>query len=134
MPKNLLVQKSSISGKGVFAARDYRKGEVVVKWDLSKIISKSQAKKLSEEDKKFLVKHNGKYILMQAPAKFVNHSCDANTMAQNFCYVAKRDIKIGEEITTDYSETMSENDSFDCKCKSPNCKKKIVPKSQALAP
>jgi len=134
MPKNLIVQKSPISGKGVFAARDYRAGEVVVRWDLSKTISKSQTKKLSDEDKRFLVKYGGRYILMQPPAKFVNHSCDANTTVQNFCDVAKRNIKAGKEITTDYSETMTENDSLDCKCKSINCRKRILPKTQELAP
>ena len=53
---------------------------------------------------------------MQKPERFVNHSCDANTTAKNFCDIAKRNISKGEEITGDYSEELPPNTYMECKC------------------
>ncbi len=60
---------------------------------------------------------------MQSPERFVNHSCDANTSVKNKCDIASRDIKKGEEITSDYSNQGVE--LFKCCCGSKNCKKII---------
>lgn len=61
---------------------------------------------------------------MQAPEKYVNHSCEPNTTAKGFCDVAIRNIKKGEEITGNYEETAG-GASFKCSCGSTNCKKII---------
>lgn len=63
---------------------------------------------------------------MQSPEKYVNHSCNANTYSDNFCDIAKRDIKEGEEITADYSKDMLTNDFMKCNCESKDCKKIIT--------
>jgi len=120
---NIIVKKSKIEGKGVFAARDFKKGEIVIKWDISHTLSKSEVEKLSKEEKKYVSFLDGKYILMQPPATYVNHSCDANTYSKNFCDVAKRDIKKGEEITGDYSENETPGFSMKCHCGSKKCRK-----------
>ncbi len=111
---DVIVKKSKIRGLGVFAGKGFKKGEVVVKWDISDKITKKEYD--SSKDKKYLVKIGRNYIRMKAPAKYVNHSCAPNTTVKNFCDVAKKDIKKGEEITGSYSET----GQIDFKC---NCKK-----------
>jgi len=103
---DIVVKKSKISGFGVFAARPFKKGEVVLGWNLSHQLSEAEARVLPEKLKHFLTFSGGKIILMQEPERFVNHSCEANTHAKNFADVASRDIQKGEEVTADYGEEL----------------------------
>jgi SET domain-containing protein len=121
---DIIVKKSKIHKKGVFANRDFKKGEVVLKWK-PKILRKSEIKKLSAEEKHYVYQdENTNYFLMQIPEKYVNHSCDANTKVGNQCDITIRDIKKGEEITSDYGEEGSFI-SFKCECGSKNCRGRI---------
>ena len=121
---DVIVKRSEIHGKGVFAARDFRKGEIVIRWDISHRISKKQYERLSRKDKGY-VAHIGRiYILQQSPAKYVNHSCNHNTYVRKSCDVAKRNIKKGEEITANYGDD-TENLNMKCSCGSKNCRKII---------
>ena len=122
---DVIAKKSKIEGLGVFASRNFKKGEVVIKWDISHQLTSAEVKKLPESQKRYVAFLDGKYILMQSPARYVNHSCDANTYTDNFCDVAKRDIKKGEEITSDYSETETPGFEMKCNCGSKNCRKII---------
>ena len=119
------VQKSPIEGQGVFAARTFKIGEVVLRWDTSHQLNKETVEKMTEEEKKYVSCVDGKYILMQEPERYVNHSCQPNTRVENFCDVAIRDIAIGEEITGDYLDNAPPNTYMKCFCGRPNCKKII---------
>ncbi len=125
MNKDIIIKKSKIHGKGVFALRDFKKGEVVIKWNISHMLTPEQVEKLPTSEKKYVSFSGGKYILMQSPAKYTNHLCDANIYVDNFCYVAKRDIKKGEEIGEDYSEDETPGFRMKCNCGSKNCRKII---------
>ncbi len=101
---DVIIKKSKIHGKGVFANRDFRKGETVIKWDLSTILTKEEVDKLPKKEKRYVsILKDDRYVLHQTPARYVNHSCDPNTYTKNNKDVASRDISKGEEITTDYS-------------------------------
>ena len=132
MNKNIIVKESPIQGKGVFAGRDYRKGEIVLIWDLTNQITEEQYKRLPEDEKQYVAAYQGRYIVQQAPAKFVNHSCDANTYVKNFCDIAKRDIKEGEEITSDYREDSGSDLDMECHCGNPKCTGRITNTNQAF--
>ncbi|MBI4164081.1 MAG: SET domain-containing protein, partial [Candidatus Aenigmarchaeota archaeon] len=95
---NVIVKGSEIDGKGVFAARDFKRGEVVLDWSDSPILTPEQAEKISEEDKKYIYYNGDKRVLVRPPARFVNHSCDPNTFIRDFFGIAKKDIKKGDEI------------------------------------
>lgn len=116
---DVVIKKSKIQGKGIFANKDFKKGEVVLKWNPKKLTIK-EVNKLTEKQKHYLEKEGNDYFLMQSPEKYVNRSCDANTTIRNQCDVAIRNIKKGEEITSDY-----ENNNFKCKCGAKNCLDKI---------
>jgi SET domain-containing protein len=116
--KDIVIMKSKIQGKGVFAARDFKKGEVIIKWDASDKINKKEYD--SAKDKTYLSKVGKIYLRMKAPAKYVNNSCNPNTKVKNFCDVTIRDIKKGEEITGNYADDTGGID-FKCNCK--KCKK-----------
>ena len=123
--QDVVVKRSKINGYGVFAARDFKKGEIVIKWDISHQLNKKDVDKLSNKDKKYIAYYKKKYILNQRPAKYVNHSCKANTYIKNFCDVAKRNIKKGEEITGNYSEDKHSGFEMKCTCGNKNCRKTI---------
>jgi hypothetical protein len=122
MARDISIMKSKIEGKGIFACRDFKKGEIVLKRDISHQLSSEEVKKIPETEKRYIAYFKKKLILMQSPAKYVNHSCDSNTYVDNFCDVAKRHIKTGDEITADYSETMRPGEFMKCNCGSKNCR------------
>ena len=122
----VIVRGSNIEGKGVFASYNFKKGEVVLRWDISQILSKEAVDKMSDKEKKYISLLNNKHVVMQEPERYVNHSCDANTIVKNFCDIAIKDISIGEEVTSDYSKAGLPLDTYmKCNCKSKNCKKVI---------
>lgn len=127
--KDWVIKKSKIHGKGVFAARDFKKGEVVLRWDLSNRIKKKDIIKLPEQIRKNIYYYRGKYIIPTSPGKYFNHSCNANTFAKNACDIARRNIKKGEEITVNYSNETIIDLKMKCKCGSKNCKNMIQGKS-----
>ncbi len=103
--KDLVIKKSKIGqfDKGVFAKRDFKKGEIVVEYRDLKPLSKKEFMSLSEKEKQFTHEHWGVLYLYPSPARYVNHSSNPNT-SQNLkdrYDLAIRDIKKGEEITTD---------------------------------
>jgi hypothetical protein len=127
MSEDVFVGKSRIHGMGVFSLRDFKKGEVVLKWDTSHKLSKDDIEKITNDEKPYVVYVEDKYFLLQPPERFINHSCDANTEVIDFSDVCKRDIKKGEEITGDYSEDGVPGMRMKCCCGSKNCRKSISP-------
>ena len=100
----IVIKKSKIGqfDRGVFANRDFKKGEVVIKYKL-KPLTHQEFQKLPDAEKKFTHKHHEVIYLYSSPERYVNHSSNPNT-CQNLkdrCDIAIRVIKKGEEITTD---------------------------------
>jgi len=61
---NVVVKESKIEGKGVFASHNFKKGEIVLQWDISHTLSKGEVDKISEEEKgKSIAFLNNKYII-----------------------------------------------------------------------
>jgi len=117
---DVIVKKSKINKKGVFANKNFKKGEVVLEWH-PKTLKESEVRKMPADKRHYVYKSADKYFLMQSPEKYVNHSCDANTEARNGRDIAVRDIKKGEEITSDYTKQGSST-SFICTCGSHKCR------------
>jgi uncharacterized protein len=123
--KDVILKKSGIDKKGVFAARDFKKGETVMAWHPIKIMSKEEADGLPESEKHFVSNYSeGQYILQSEPERYVNHSCSPSTKVKGMADVAARNIKKGEEITSDYSDG-GLMIHFKCNCGSKNCRKYI---------
>lgn len=119
---NVEVRKSSIHGLGLYALRDFRAGEVVLRWSLSRIISKDELDSLPEDERKYTHPFDAERLLIvQSPERYVNHSCDNNTEVRNFCDVALRNIASGEEVTSNYSTDESDS-KFNCSCGAENCR------------
>ncbi|HEV2402631.1 MAG TPA: SET domain-containing protein-lysine N-methyltransferase [Candidatus Saccharimonadales bacterium] len=101
--ENLTLGPGHMSGKGLYAARPFKKGEIVLTIDL-KPISFKELKELPPED--YLAAHNlnGQIYLFEGGlARYINHSEHPNVRNdhEQQADVALRDITAGELITVD---------------------------------
>lgn len=96
------IGKGIMSGKGLYAARDFKKGEVVIKYEL-KPLTFVEFKALSPEDYAATHNVNGQIYLYPEPARYASHSENPNTRNdhERRVDIALRDIKKGELITVD---------------------------------
>lgn len=102
MKKHIIIGKGNLAGKGVYAAKDFKKDEVVIKYNL-KPLTKQEFKNLLESEKEFVHTHQGIIYLYSEPERYVNHSEKPNTyqdLTKRYD-IALRDIRKGEMITTD---------------------------------
>jgi uncharacterized protein len=54
---------------------------------------------------------------------FINHSCEPNVgFAGSTVLVAMRDIRTGEELTTDYALFDDHDETMECRCGTPSCR------------
>lgn len=99
---DVIIGKGKLAGKGVYANRDFKKGEVVMKYHL-KPLTTEEYNKLPKSEKMFTHTHWGQIYLYLEPDRYVNHSDTPNTYQDlvNKCDIARRDIKKGEMITCD---------------------------------
>lgn len=99
---DVFIGKGKLAGKAVYAARDFKKGEVVIPYHLKKL-TKEDYKHLPETEKIFVHSHHGHMFLYQESERYVNHSKSPNTYQDHTkkADIAIRDIKKGEMITTD---------------------------------
>jgi predicted enzyme related to lactoylglutathione lyase len=100
---DLTTGEGQMNGKGLYAAREFKKGEVVLKVEL-KPISFKELKSLSADE--YLAAHNinGQiYIFGGGLARYVNHSDSPNVVLdlEQGADIALRDITVGEKITAD---------------------------------
>lgn len=127
MIQNVIVKNSKIQGRGVYTSKNFKTGEIVLEIDDSHVVTdpNTLTKEQNEYDCDYLA--NGKVILMQEPEKFINHSCDPSTYVKTIDGIRKvivmHDIKIGDEITFDYSINGDNEGTFPCHCESTNCRK-----------
>jgi SET domain-containing protein len=134
--KVLVLQKSKIHGIGVFAIRNFNRGEMVLLIDDSDPVP--DRSKLTPEQTihvDVFIDKDGKekVVFMKSPEKYINTSCDPNLYSKTDMEsgirraYAFRDIHDGEEITWDYALNSWEEWDIpaECNCGSSNCRKII---------
>lgn len=122
---DLYTKNTPNKGRGIFALKPFKKGDIVLDWnEENKDISKEDLNKLPEDEKKYVAQFNEKIILIAPPGRYINHSCNPNIKNENGKDYAIRDIEKDEEITGDY-EDGGTGLSFECKCGALNCRKII---------
>ncbi len=121
------VRASSIEGLGVFAARSFRAGERIRPINVVREITPTAPLR---EDLGERADHcdypDGKVVLLGAPDRYINHSCDPNAYV---CYegeqpflMAKRDIAEGQEVTCDYNINITAGTAWPCHCGAARCR------------
>ena len=102
MTRSLEVKKSKIDGKGVFAARSFKKGDIVLRWK-PLLLKKEEFERISNIEKPFVAQIGRTFYHLPSPIRYVNHSCEPNTQPLKLGIdIATRNIRKGEEITSDY--------------------------------
>lgn len=98
----VLVGEGNLDGKGVYAARNFAEGEIVIQYNLT-LLTDADYVRLPNEERMFVHKHKDKLYLYGEPERYVNHSERPNTHQdlKKQQDIALRDIKKGEAITTD---------------------------------
>jgi len=129
------VRPSAIHGKGLFAIRRIKKGEIVaVKGGYifdRRTLHKTQ-KSVGPAEIQIA---DGLYIGLYSKAQrkggmiFSNHSCEPTIGVRGqIVFVALRDIKAGEELTHDWATTDDDTYKLKCNCGAATCRKTITGK------
>jgi len=135
----IVIKKSGIHNKGVFARLDIRKGTRVIEYAGEKITTKEGDKRSdihADKHKKnqangavYIFELNKKYDIDGSvwwnTAKFINHSCDPNCETDiikgKIWIIAIKDIKKGQEISYDYAYDLEDWHEHPCRCGATNC-------------
>ena len=138
--RKIQVKKSGVHGKGVFAARDIVKGEIIIEY-VGEIISAQEAEDRHphdpndpnhtfyfqvDDDKVIDALHGGN------SARWINHCCTPNckpeVIEDRVFIKAKKDISAGSELNYDYGLIIDEpitkklKAQYPCWCGSPKCR------------
>lgn len=99
---SVVIGKGTMSGKGLYAARDFKKNEVVIRYTLTPITFE-ELKALSPDDYAASHNVNGQLYIYSEPARYVSHSENPNVRNDHRLRadIALRDIEEGELITVD---------------------------------
>lgn len=116
-----------MAGRGVFAERAISRGEVILKIQ-GPVHSGEELDRIGYRPGYPLQIDRDRYMLVDEPFVFCNHSCDPNAgITADLQLVASRDITAQEEICFDYSSTMLEDNSWtmECGCKTAHCRGRV---------
>lgn len=144
MNDDFVIKDTGKYGSGVYANREFKKGETVYVLSGEIVTFEESIRRIHEGLEKqtdSLQVDLEKDMDLDDFSRIFNHSCDPNTGIRGISELfALRDIKIGDQITYDYSVTIGPNIpdslwSMDCHCGSKNCRKVLhnimsIPKEQ----
>jgi len=127
----LYISDSRLGGKGTFTRAPIKKG-TYLKTLSGEIINLDEVWKRIESGQENyddpLQIGKDLFIDLDEPSRQINHSCDPNCCLKGRSELfAIKDIKAGDELTYDYSTTVSKNVptevwSMNCICGSKNCR------------
>jgi len=127
---DIIVKKTRRKGRGIFANRNFKKGEKILDMK-GKILARKKLKKLGRYASVHHLPLNEKICIGPSHGldDLINHSCNPNAgikiHGRRAFLMTIRNIKRGEEITCDYS-TITDNDwKMKCSCGCKNCRKTI---------
>lgn len=133
-PKTKKGLPSKIHGKGFFATDFIKKDEVVaIKKGINMTKEEMTQSKLGGgvglqiADNLYISPSNIEDF--SRSMIYINYSCNPNLgMQGNDTVVAFRDISPGEELVLDYAMLVNDDSSFECDCKSKDCRKTVTGK------
>jgi SET domain-containing protein len=141
-----VVRRSGIHGRGVFAARQIRKGTRIVEYTGERITNAEADRRYDDTKMKrhhtFLFTLDSRTVIDGAidtgggDASYINHSCEPNCEAvitgKKIFIHALHTIAPGTELAYDYKyERTGKNDAelekfYVCKCGAPSCRGSIM--------
>ena len=127
LPK-IEVKQSKIHGLGLYASQDIKKNVLIAEYKGDMISNDEADRRSIDEDNPFIMCFDDDSCIdgdcKENLARFVNHCCDANVTFEvkekKMWCIAMRDIKKGEELTTDYE--MDCHELLPCNCGTDKCR------------
>jgi SET domain-containing protein len=131
-PKARKGEPSAIEGRGLTAVAPIASGEIVAIKG-GHIVTTAELAELSDRLRNSEVQiADGFHLVALEDAEyepvmlFINHSCEPNVgFAGNIVLVAMRDIRDGEELTTDYALFDDYDGAMECSCGTASCRGSI---------
>lgn len=132
-PKTEVRNDKSIQGKGFFAKRAIKKGEIVF-IKSGHIVDGQTAKKLEGRLGEYCLQIEDNFFVcptddeeVKSTTIYINHSCQPNVgAAGQISFIALRDISAGEELCADYAMTTARPYSLKCSCGTNDCRRIIT--------
>jgi SET domain-containing protein len=122
----VIFRPSPIHGLGIFAARDFKAGERILRRDDSRLVTSEDPLREGELESHCDWIADGRVVYVQEPERYTNHSCDPNVyvevVGEDRYFTARREIGVGEEITEDYTIDMVGGTPWDCNCGAARCR------------
>jgi len=135
----IIVRRSRIHSRGIFAKKDIRKGTHVIEYVGEKVLKPEgekrgdlhwdRAQKVDEHGAVYLFDLNRKYDIdgsvQYNTARLINHSCEPNCETDiidgHVWVIALRTIRKGEEISYNYGYSLEDFQDHACECGAKNC-------------
>ena len=148
----VVVRRSPIQGRGVYATRDIAEGERIIEYTGRRITAKEADALCDDESMRrhhtFLFAVDDDVVIDATregnDARFINHSCEPNcesVIVKGHVYIhAVRDIACGEELVYDYWYVTDDHYTLDdlrriypCRCRAAQCRGTLArpPKKKA---
>jgi len=127
----LTVGASPVEGLGVFATCSVAPGELILVLDDSRVVDADHplCPEAGELERHCDFLGGGRTVLMPVPSRYINSSCDPNTVVRTTDgirhVIALRGIAAGEEITYDYLLNCHGGARWTCRCGSPRCRREV---------
>lgn len=116
------VRDAGSKGKGVFALRDFARGEFIFRRRHGRVVRNEDIPTLAPEDVMHLCELSwDTCAVLLPPGCYLNHSCDPNAMRSGVNVFAWREIHAGDEITIEYRLNATGGDRWECDCGSVSC-------------
>ncbi len=121
------VRPSRVEGLGIFAARAFGPGESIRRITVVREVTPAAPLRADLGERADHCDYpDGKVVLIGAPDRYVNHSCDPNAWIRyeggTAFLVARRAIAPGDEITVDYNLNITGGTPWPCRCGAARCR------------
>jgi hypothetical protein len=123
----VVVRDSPIGGLGVFTTGDLRAGQVACEFRLAREVTPTSPLRpdLGERPEHCPL-IDGRFYLVAAPERYLNHSCDPNAYLRfgddGIHVVTLRGVPANCELTIDYLINNEGGDSWPCHCGAARCR------------
>src|SRR3989344_900222 len=122
--KKVLIKQSGKTGRGLFLNEKVKKGTKVVTFE-GPVVNNAEAHALGHENHVVPVGID-KYIDVSEPESLINHSCEPSMgFSTDRTLIALGDLKVGDEITFDYSMVTVDDWEMACLCGTKSCRGRI---------
>ncbi|CAO4372376.1 unnamed protein product [Caenorhabditis nigoni] len=137
---NVEIRETEGKGKGLYATKFIEAGAFVIPFTGDYVSDQEKARRFEVYGAKMMDTYfldSGNHAIDATvsgnQAKYVNHSCNPNLIAEKWklhampknvifiAFIAIKNIHEGDELTFNYSFARDDSCNIECKCGSPNC-------------